>query len=225
MMLMNPIALRALRSLWCLTVCVAALTWSVSAKAACPDGDPCETLHVYRLQASLPITHDALGRPLASLQEANAADEIAFGPILSSSAKSSALAIRYRVTRIANNPNDYCECNLEYQGKGCPSSLPPPTLQRCARVCRYGSAECTVAGFNVKTGGGRWYAFPAATQCGGSRNVWQKRVSGRTNPAWCDWIEQASIVKQASCLAAELKQSPQQSLDALFDDDTACPRL
>ena len=207
-----------------LSLGLALLGWSDRAEAACPDGDPCETIHVYRLQSRLPIDQDALDRPLLSLQEANATDAAAFLPILATSKGSGALAIRYRVTRIAIEPNGYCECNLEYQGKGCKSTLPLETLAQCARACRYHGEACPVAGRNVKTGGGAWYAFPADTQCGGGRDVWQKRTFGRTDPRWCDWREEARIVKEASCLVAALKGATH-SLDALFDDDDVCPRL
>ncbi len=207
-----------------LPLVLALLGWSDHARAKCPDGDPCETIHVYRLQSQLPIEEDAKGRPLLSLQEANATDAAAFGPLLASAKDSDALAIRYRVTRIAIEPNGYCECNLEYQDKGCKPTLPVETLRQCARACRYHGEECQVAGRNVRTGGGIWYAFPAQTQCGDGRDTWQKRTFGRTNPGWCDWREDARIVKRASCLAAALKGT-MRSLDALFEDDEPCPRV
>lgn len=221
---MSRVKPTGLRSAWWLmaVACVlVAVGWSDHAEAACPTGDPCETINVYRLQSRLPISQDALGRPLVSLQEANATDATAFGP----SAASTALAIRYQVTRIAINPNNYCECNLEYEDEGCPASTPLPRLRQCARVCRYADAACTATGFNTKSSGGKWYAFPAATQCGGIRTDWRKRTFGRTDPTWCDWLEEARIIKEASCLAEQLKQSPRPSLDALFDDDSVCPRL
>ncbi|WP_111267841.1 hypothetical protein [Marilutibacter maris] len=196
--------------------------WSAPARADCPDGDPCETVHVYRLQSRLPIDEDAQGRPFQSLQEANATDAVAFRSILAVAAQANAYAIRYQVTRIASAPNDYCECNLEYDNRGCPSSLPREELQQCARVCRYNDGACQVTGFNRKHDGGLWYAFPAATQCGGPRNTWRKRTFGRTNPAWCDWREDARTVKDAACMARALGERPEATLGELFDDEDLC---
>lgn len=197
--------------------------WSAPARAACPDGDPCETVQVYRLQSRLPIVQDADGRPILSLQEANATDAVSFRSILATAGGSTAYAIRYRVTRIASAPNDYCECNLEHDGRGCPSSLPRDELQQCARVCRYNDGACQATGFNRKHDGGLWYAFPAATQCGGQRNTWRKRMFGMSNPAWCDWQERGRTVKGAACVADELEERPQATLDELFDDEDLCP--
>ena len=204
--------------------CICALSWSGWAQADCPNSSPCETIHVYRLQSWPTIRQDASGRPLISLQEANAADAAAFKSILSGvSSTSTALAIRYDVTRIADAPNDYCECNLETGTKGCPSSLPADQLKQCSRVCRRsGAASCPVAGFNTKSDGGKWYAFPVATLCGGNRNVWKKNAFGNAKPSWCDWSENSRVIKQASCLAAALKTTPTPTLDALFNHNAPC---
>lgn len=196
--------------------------WSGQARAACPGGDPCETLSVYRLQSRLPIDTDAAGRPILSLEEANATDAVAFRSILAASGSSTSYAIRYRVTRIADAPNNYCECNLELNGRGCPPTMAPGQLAQCTRVCRYDNGPCQATGFNRKHDGGTWYAFPAATRCGGARNVWRKRTFGRNDPAWCDWQEDARVVKSASCLAGELARRDGVTLDALFDAPALC---
>jgi hypothetical protein len=220
----------ALRSLWLLGVwaCgLAALGWSGRVEAQCPNGDPCETIHVYRLQSRMPvalppIAADAAGRPLVSLQEANASDATAFRGLLNATA-STKLAIRFQVTRIAIPPNDYCNCNLEHAGKGCHDGTPVQTLQQCVRICRYSNASCKVAGVDQKSdSGGRWYAFPAATQCGGARNNWQKQAF-RFNAADCDWREEARVIKGAGCLADVLSRAPQTSLDVLFGPNSPCP--
>lgn len=218
----------ALRSLWLLGLwacAIAALGWSGRADAQCPGGDPCETIYVYRLQSRMPpslppIVADAAGRPLVSLQEANAGDATAFQGLLKATT-STKLAIRFQVTRIKIAPNEYCNCNLEYGNKGCHDATPLVTLRQCVRVCRHGNADCKVAGVDQKADtGGRWYAFPANTQCGvGGRNVWQKQTF-RPNAAACDWLEVARVIKGAGCLAREL---PQHSLDSLFGPGSVCP--
>ncbi|HEY0659910.1 MAG TPA: hypothetical protein VGD21_01090 [Lysobacter sp.] len=220
----------ALRSLWLLGVwaCgLAALGWSGRVEAQCPNGDPCETIHVYRLQSRMPvalppITADAAARPLVSLQEANAGDATAFRGLLNATA-STKLAIRFQVTRIAIPPNAYCNCNLEHAGKGCHDGTPLGTLRQCVRICRYGDANCKAAGLDQKSdSGGRWYAFPAATECGGPRNNWQKQAF-RFNAADCDWREEARVIKGAGCLADVLSRAPQTSLDVLFGPNSPCP--
>ncbi|MCF7223696.1 hypothetical protein [Marilutibacter chinensis] len=210
----------AMGALWLLASTLA--LWGGPAQAACPGGDPCETLHVYRLQSRLPIDTDAAGRPILSLQEANATDAVAFRSILAASGSSTSYAIRYRVTRIADAPNNYCECNLELNGRGCPPTMAPGQLAQCTRVCRYNNGPCQATGFNIKHDGGTWYAFPAATQCGGVRTVWRKRTFGRSDPSWCDWREEERVIKSASCLADEIGRRPDAGLDALFDDPALC---
>lgn len=212
----------ALRSLCLLGAWACAQGWSGPVEAQCPGGDPCETIHVYRLQSRMPFPADADGRPFVSLQEANASDATAFRGLLHATA-STKLAIRYRVTRIAIPPNDYCNCNLEYEGKGCHEGTPLETLRQCVRVCRYNNGSCKVAGVDQKSdSGGRWYAFPAATQCGGARNNWQKQAF-RFSPADCDWREEARVIKGAGCLARALSDAPETPLDVLFGPDSPCP--
>lgn len=218
----NAIGRRGALAALALLLAAPLLGWSGTALAACPDGDPCETLHVYRLQSRLPIDQDADGRPILSLQEANATDAVSFRSILATATSSTAYAIRYDVTRIASAPNNYCECNLEHDGVGCPSSLPRDQLQQCARVCRYNDGPCQATGLNPKSDGGTWYAFPAATQCGGQRDTWQKRTFGRSNPRWCDWRENTRVIKSAACVARYLQDNPEATLDALFDDAELC---
>ncbi|RDZ27235.1 hypothetical protein [Lysobacter silvisoli] len=196
------------------------------ADAACPAGDPCETLHVYRVQSWPTIQHDAAGRPLISLQEANAADAAAFKAAVKGKVASTALAIRYNVTRIADAPNDYCECNLELANKGCASNLPPIQLHQCARVCRRDQLTCAATGdFGKQDSGGRWYAFPVVSMCGGARNVWKKNALGNAKPNWCDWQENARVIKQVSCLATALDAEPGVDLDALFNNPQPCAAL
>src|SRR5437667_11214660 len=89
--------------------------------AACPNGqNECETIFVYRVQArlQLPGGLDAAGRSFLSLTEANASDEQAFLSFLQSATGNPSLAIRTQVTRITDNPNNYCNCNLEQNGNG-----------------------------------------------------------------------------------------------------------
>ncbi|SFK48246.1 hypothetical protein [Lysobacter sp. cf310] len=206
---------------------LALLGWSGAAAAACPGASPCETIHVYRIQSWPTIQVDAAGRPLISIQEANGADEKAFTLAVAGQVGSKALAIRYNVTRIEDPPNDYCECNLENKNKGCPSNLAPELLHQCARVCRRGALDsCTGTGFNVKQdSGGKWYAFPAATQCGGARNVWKKHAFGAVKPTSCDWLENSRVIKEVSCIATALAADPLVGLDALFNNGAPCPAI
>jgi hypothetical protein len=218
-----------LRSAWLLglwTCALGASSWSGRVEANCPDADPCETLYVYRLQSKMPVAippilSDAAQRPLVSLQEANASDEVAFRGPLNATA-STKLAIRFQVTRIAIQPNNYCNCNLEHADKGCHEGTSLQTLRQCIRICRYNDGDCKVAGLDPKADGGRWYAFPAATRCGGIRTNWQKQVF-RFNAADCDWREDARVIKGAGCLANALRQAPQASLDVLFGPHSPCP--
>lgn len=224
MIRINTIALRSLTLFACV---LAASSWSGSASATCPDDDPCETLDVYRVQSRMPavqppISADAAGRPLVSLQEANANDAIAFRGLLQAT-PSTHLAIRTNVTRIASRPNDYCNCNLEHANKGCHGGTPLATLRQCTRVCRYGGEDtCRLAGAAPKSDGGSWYAFPAAMQCVGARNKWQRNVI-RFDASHCDWRENARVIKGAGCLAAVLVHTPMASLDMLFGPHSPCP--
>lgn len=205
---------------------LAAAGWSARAEAACPGGSPCETIHVYRIQSWPTIQFDAAGRPLISIQEANGADAKAFTVAVSGQTKSTALAIRYDVTRIADRPNDYCECNLEHASRGCPSNLPPLQLHQCSRVCRRDGQACTGTGFNVKQdSGGKWYSFPAATQCGGARVVWKKHGFGAVKPTSCDWLENSRVIKEVSCIAKALAIAPATSLDTLYNNEAPCPSI
>lgn len=209
------------------TFWLALLGWSGAAAAACPAGAPCETIHVYRIQSYPTIQVDAKGRPLISIQEANGADEKAFTLAVAGQVGSTALAIRYNVTRITDKPDDYCECNLENdQGRGCPSNLAPDVLRLCTRVCRRDGAACTGTGFNVKQdSGGKWFAFPAATQCGGARDVWKKHAFGAVKPSSCDWLENSRVIKKVSCIATALAAEPLIGLDALFNNDAPCAAI
>lgn len=205
---------------------LALLGWSGQALAACPGASPCETIQVYRIQSWPTIRVDAAGRPLISIQEANGADEKAFKVAVAGQVASKALAIRYNVTRIEDPPNDYCECNLEYNAKGCPSNLPPQQLHQCSRVCRRGALPCTGTGFNLKQdSGGKWYSFPAATQCGGVRVVWKKHGFGAVKPSSCDWLENSRVIKTVGCIATALATAPAPSLDELFGSDAICPAI
>lgn len=216
------LARRATLAALVLALATPLLAWSGLARADCPGGDPCETVQVYRLQSRLPIDEDAQGRPLLSLQEANATDAVSFRSIVATvPGDSDAYAIRYVVTRIADPPNNYCECNLEHAGVGCPSNLPLQELQQCARQCRYNDGPCQATGWNRKHDGGMWYAFPAATACGGPRTTWRKRTFGRSAVDWCDWREDARVVKSAACVATRMAQHGE-SLDTIFGDPDLC---
>lgn len=201
--------------------------------AACPNGQSeCETIYVYRVQSRLPLPagNDALGRSFLSLQEANASDENAFLAFLQTATANPGIAIRTQVTRITDNPNGYCNCNLEentVQGTGCHGGTPLATLQQCRRVCRYNgnAADCKVAGFDIKAGGGKWYDFPAATQCGGNRVNWRKHAFGNVNPTSCDWQELASVAKAASCIATQQANAHPPTLAVLFGPASPCPNV
>lgn len=223
---MSPATHKFAHALLGATFWLALLSWSGQALAACPGASPCETINVYRIQSWPTIQFDAAGRPLISIQEANGADEKAFKVAVSGQTASTALAIRYNVTRIEDPPNDYCECNLENNAKGCPSSLPPLQLHQCSRVCRRGNLACTGTGFNVKQdSGGKWYSFPAATQCGGVRVNWKKHSFGAVKATSCDWLENSRVIKTVGCIATALATAPAPSLDALFNNNAICPAI
>ncbi|TIL59661.1 MAG: hypothetical protein E5Y79_13045 [Mesorhizobium sp.] len=202
--------------------------------AACPNGEnECETIFVYRVQSVLPLLAgvDAAGRSFLSLTEANANDEKAFLSFLQSATANPSLAIRTQVTRITDNPNNYCNCNLEENGNGsgCHGGTPMPTLQLCSRVCRYQgvAADCKATGSVTKANQGNWYAFPAATQCGvGPRVHWKKHPFGNLIPTNCDWNEGASVVKAASCIADQIVNvKPTPTLAHLYGPGSPCPNM
>lgn len=195
------------------------------AVAHCPDSDPCETGNVYRIQSWPSMMNDAQGRSLLSLSEANALDEPEFVGAMKSMGGSTSLAIRFTVTRIVTAPNNYCECNLEFQNKGCSSNLSLETLRQCTRVCRRDALACTATGFNVRPSGGRWYSFPASTEWSDT-GVWKKNafeVDVRNR----DWSENANdrIIKRARCIADELGKTPTPTLQALFENPAPCPSV
>lgn len=208
------------------------LSWSGQAAAVpCLNGNSdCETIHVYRMQSRLPLPagQDALGRSFLSLVEANAGDETAFHALLPARTTSTDIAIRMTVTRITDKSNNYCNCNLEENtpaGKGCHADTALATLQVCRRVCRYDlvAADCKVAGSVKKHDGGTWYAFPAATQCGGIRVNWKKRGLGNAVPTDCDWDEAAPVAKAASCIANQRAVVNPPTLATLFGAGSPCP--
>ncbi|HEX9392014.1 MAG TPA: hypothetical protein VF928_11940 [Usitatibacteraceae bacterium] len=198
---------------------------SFSAAADCPGGAPCETVNVYKVQSWPTIWQDAKGRELISLREANATDLKSFSAALTSMAKSSALAIRYNVTRIVDKPDDYCNCNLELKDKGCGPKTSLTDMKTCTRICRLDTKECNVAGKTSKDGGGFWYAFPDKTRLTGSANESWKRNAFKVDKNARDWSENSRIIKKASCFADELTKSPAASIDALFENEKPCPAL
>jgi hypothetical protein len=211
------------RAAWLL---VGIAAWPTAAWAGCPQGEPCETVVVDRVQSWPVVLADSLGRDILSLQEANASDEKALLASVASLAKGTSLLIRYTVTRIATAPNGYCNCNLEREGKGCPSSLPAAALSQCTRVCRYQGGACLVAGVDTKEGGGRWFAFPAATQHpGGKEPPWSKNLFGQPVANARDWTESSRTVKRAACVVKALKDPATPSLDAVFASQTPCEAL
>ena len=196
------------------------------AYAACPAGDPCETVLVYRVQTWPGLLTDHAGRDLLSLQEANAGSKGAFKDILAGYGGSTNLALRFSVTRIAAAPNGYCNCNFEFNDKACKTS-DLTQLKQCNRVCRYNgaAANCVFAGTDVKSDGA-WYAFPASTRCltqaAAPGQTWKKNAFG-VAPRNCDWYADPPLIKRASCIATAIKANPRRDLDELFADNSVCP--
>jgi len=197
---------------------------STTAYADCPNGDPCETSHYFRIQSWPVPLQDVDGRSMLSLQEANATNEAAFSEVITSMAASNALAIRFQVTRITSAPQNYCECNFEYNGAGCHAGLPSAQLLMCARNCRYANAACRGTGSIPKQTGGDWYSFPAATQVIDRNNGPWGRNPFDPNAHNHDWFEEPGIIKRASCLADALANEPAGlTINQLFENDAPCP--
>ena len=195
---------------------------STTVYAHCPDNDPCETNLYYRIQSWPVPLQDVDGRSMLSLQEANATNEAAFSEVILSMATSTALAIRFNVTRITTAPQDYCECNFEHDNKGCHAGLPPSDLLLCARNCRRDGQACTGTGSIPKQTGGDWYSFPAATQVlDRAVGPWERHPFG--NKPNHDWSENSSVIKRASCLADALDSNPGLTVSELFDNQAPCP--
>lgn len=198
---------------------------TVVAWAQCPDGDPCETIDVYRIQTWPNLLSDAKGRSLLSLTEANALNDAAFSPAIKSMGNSTALAIRYTVSRIADKPQDYCECNLEYEGKGCAvGKIAVEQLKLCSRECRRGDAACRGSGYIDKPDNGRWYGFPASTEWS-DNGIWKKNAFD-VKAENRDWIERSELreVKRADCISENL-EADSTNLASLFDDEEICPSV
>jgi hypothetical protein len=193
-----------------------------SVEAACPAGSPCETIHVYRVQTWPGLRYDNKNIDLLSLEEANAASLKAFADVVKGYAGGGGLALRFTVTRIADNPNAYCNCNFERQNKACRPPITDIELRECVRVCRYNDKECIVAGVDVKSSGS-WYAFPKATEWQQGK-VWKKNAFAfSANNA--DWSAQPPAIKRASCIGTQITQHPSVSIDSLFDSDQPCPTV
>lgn len=210
-----------------MTLCLLLSTlFASTAYAACPAGDPCENVLVYRVQTWPGLLTDAKGRDLLSLQEANAGSKGAFKDVLAGYGGSTSLALRFTVTRITSAPNGYCNCNFELAGKACKTG-DLNVLKQCDRVCRYNGAadNCVFAGTDVKVDGA-WYAFPASTRCltqaAAPAQAWKKNAFGVVAKN-CDWYAAAPLIKRASCIATAIKADPHRDLDALFADDALCP--
>ncbi|ALN57671.1 hypothetical protein [Lysobacter enzymogenes] len=209
------------RALAALTLLLAA----GGAQAACPDGSPCETIAVYRVQTWPALLTDAAGRDSLSLQEANGTSQASFEPVIKGYAGGpKTLAIRFSVIRIASAPNAYCNCNFELGDKACKTS-DLDLLKQCKRVCLNSGKTCTATGKDDKSDGGAWYAFPASTRCvtrdAAPTQQWKKNAF-EVNPKNCDWYQASSSIKRAACVADALKLDPSLDLDRLFANEAPC---
>jgi hypothetical protein len=193
------------------------------ARANCPGGSPCETINVYRIQTWPGFRTDANGVDLLSLQEANAANLGAFKPVIKAYTTNGGLALRFSVTRIADAPNGYCNCNFEYQNKACRPPISNNDLKMCVRSCLNSGAQCRFAGVDAKSEGS-WYAFPALTEKTAAKATWQKNAF-KISPQNGDWSAAAPSIKRAKCIADAFKANPQVDIDGLFNTDNPCPTV
>lgn len=190
-----------------------------------PVRDNCESLFVYRVQAWPGLRYDAENRDMLSLDEANASNDASFLPIIKGyEPTAQALPIRYSVERIDGPPQDYCNCNFEYNGKACKPPMKDVDLLLCRKVCLYSGKTCRSAGKDLKTdvSNGAWYAFPVATKWRGPHNNQEwKRNTFFKDLTTADWDVTRSVIIRAKCIRDGIHQDPNATVDSFFDG--RCP--
>ena len=198
-----------------------ALAITFPAFAACPDGDPCETFFVYRVQIRPRVLVDARGLNALSLAEANATDANAFRDALVSFGTNGNLAIRYQVTMVMAGNRPYCECVFRDAKEICKAGRSNLDWSQCFRECAQDRVACITSGRRT-SGNGVWYSFPAAGQCPAPNRQWGRPVERPQAGRYCDWQERAKVMKDAACISANLATH---DLDALFANEQPCASL